>query len=395
MNRPKTLLIVGSVRLPRIDAGASRILELCQGFKAHFDKIIIAAKSDDEPHKIYSYDEKISFLPYHKNNASSFWDRINITFFIHKFFIKDLMSCLEENNVTHILIYSALPILAVKKIKRIARKNNTKLIYDVVEFQTLSKQTFASFLSFYLPNIYLNKKGIKKSDKVISISSYLKKYFDSRGCYSVRIPFVFDTRNVEFYKEKSEDKNTLNLLYAGHPKKGKDILYKCIEGLALLPDDVKNRINFNITGTSAENLLKNGKLSKDVYNKTKEMVHYLGKQTNEKIKELYSQSDFSVLIRDKNNRLSQAGFPTKVSESLAHGVPMICNITSDLGEYLINDFNAIILNEETSEEFARAVLCCLNKSRDELSQMRLNARHTAETHLDVSLYTKEISSLFK
>ena len=395
MNKPKTLFIIGSVRLPRIDAGASRILELCQGFKAHFDKIIIAGKYDDEPHKFYSYDEKIDFLPYHKSISTSFWDRIKATFFINKFFVNDLKSCISEYDISHIFIYSALPVFAVKKIRKIAKKHGIQLVFDVVEFQTPSKQTLASYLSFYLPNMYLNKRGIKKGDKVIAISKYLQNYFASRGIESVRIPFVFDTKNVDFYPLRKESRCAINLLYAGNPKKGKDNLSICIEGLSLLPEDVKNKITLNICGTSSQALFKKGKLDKDVYNLTLTIVNYLGKKSHEEILELYENSDFSILVRDKNDRLSQAGFPTKISESLAHGVPVICNLTSDLGDYLINDFNSIILKDDSTEEFARAILYALNRTSTELIEMRSNARKTAETYLDISHFKNEISKLFE
>ena len=45
---------------------------------------------------------------------------------------------------------------------------------------------------------------------------------------------------------------------------------------------------------------------------------------------LIAEADFTVLMRP-NKRYTNAGFPTKLVESLASGVPVIANLTSDIG----------------------------------------------------------------
>ena len=55
-------------------------------------------------------------------------------------------------------------------------------------------------------------------------------------------------------------------------------------------------------------------------------------------------SDFTILLRDSKVS-TNAGFPTKVSESLALGVPVLSNITSDLCNYIIDGKNGFVLKD--------------------------------------------------
>ena len=104
---------------------------------------------------------------------------------------------------------------------------------------------------------------------------------------------------------------------------------------------------------------------------------------------LYDICDFSVLLRTENSRLAKAGFPTKISESLVHGVPVICNLSSDLNKYLVDGVNSIIVKGENPEDFTSSLLVASQKTREDLNQMRKKSRKSFEDNLDSSLF-KEI-----
>ena len=52
-----------------------------------------------------------------------------------------------------------------------------------------------------------------------------------------------------------------------------------------------------------------------------------------------------------------AGFPTKVSESISLGIPVITNNTSDLKKYICNGVNGYMIeNEEDIRKLAQDIL---------------------------------------
>ena len=53
-------------------------------------------------------------------------------------------------------------------------------------------------------------------------------------------------------------------------------------------------------------------------------------------------ADFSMFVRDRN-RVSEVGFPTKYAEAATCGIPVLTNRTSDIGDYLVDGENGILL----------------------------------------------------
>ncbi len=390
MNKPKTLYIVGAVNLPDLDAGSFRILQLSKVFKQFFDQIIIAGRGVLKQHSLNGYDEKISLIPYHQLGFNGFSDKYQTLFHPDKFFLHDLENIYLKYDVTHIMVYSALPKSSIKALRKFANAHNIKLFFDVVEFQSLRNQTFGSFASFYLPNNFVNKKAIRKGDFVIAISSYLENYFKSKKCNVVRIPFAIDTSSIK--TEPINNSEFLSLIYAGNPRGRKDLLSNILKGLSLLSDSEKSKVKFRVFGINSENIIKNKYISKKVFNQTKTIVEYYGQTSRGEISKFYSESDFSVLIRNPKSRTSRAGFPTKVSESLANGVPVICNLSSDLNFYLNNN-NSIVMDDFSSKEFAKTISTVLKLSKEEINQMKVQARKTSEKYLDVFLYSNEIAKI--
>lgn len=64
-------------------------------------------------------------------------------------------------------------------------------------------------------------------------------------------------------------------------------------------------------------------------------IQFHGRVDQARLDELIGQSHYFVLLRDKK-RSSDYGFPTKITDSLKQGVPIIYNDTSDLKLYLEN-----------------------------------------------------------
>ena len=85
-----------------------------------------------------------------------------------------------------------------------------------------------------------------------------------------------------------------------------------------------------------------------------------------------------------------AGFPTKSVEAMSHGVAMLCNLSSDLGMYLKNMDNAIIVDGCTTDEMTRAIRSVLMLNRYEIEKIKENARKTAEKYFDYRCWIEQV-----
>jgi glycosyltransferase involved in cell wall biosynthesis len=119
----------------------------------------------------------------------------------------------------------------------------------------------------------------------------------------------------------------------------------------------------------------------------------LGRISHDEVLKNLEEADFTVLMRSETQRYARAGFPTKVVESLASATPVICNITSDLGNYLVDGENSMIVSGCTAESFAITLKRILALSQVEKAAMKISARKTAEKNFNYLLYKEEFEKL--
>ncbi|MPT36129.1 MAG: glycosyltransferase family 1 protein [Flavobacterium sp.] len=107
------------------------------------------------------------------------------------------------------------------------------------------------------------------------------------------------------------------------------------------------------------------------------------------------QANFTVLLRSTELRYAKAGFPTKVVESLATATPVMCNITSDLGDYLTDGENALLVKSCSEKEFKNTLEKALALSWEQRNELCLNARKTAEANFDYRNFITQFESFIK
>ena len=126
-----------------------------------------------------------------------------------------------------------------------------------------------------------------------------------------------------------------------------------------------------------------------------ESLRVHGRVPHEEAVEWVSKANYTLLLRNSNLRYAKAGFPTKIVESLKYGTPPMCNLSSDLSDYLEDLKNALIIEDCTAESVKEAAEKAISISVDEYARMRKNARETAIDKLDYHKYIKTLGSLLQ
>ena len=122
-------------------------------------------------------------------------------------------------------------------------------------------------------------------------------------------------------------------------------------------------------------------------------VEFLGRVEREVVLNTLSEVDFTVLLRESDLRYAKAGFPTKVVESLATGTPVILNLSSDLGEYINDMQEGLIVKDCSAEAFAQTLIRAQKLEKRQKEVMRHKARICAENNFDYRLYKERLSDL--
>ena len=289
-----------------------------------------------------------------------------------------------------IVVYNSHSLLLVLLIKF---KNifNYTLYHDSVEWYSKEQFKKPFFSRLYIERELWMRYLLPKNVNITAISKYLENYFKSTNTSCFYLPAVCDTTDIN-YSYTANDK--IVLIYAGSPGK-KDYFAEIIEALRLLSNEERSRILFKIVGATKEDIAANASIPVNIINSLESCIECFGRVSREEVYNNLLTADFSVLLRSDKFRYAIAGFPTKVPESIASGTPIFCNITSDLGLYLKNGYNSIIIDECSTLSVYKGLQSILALSIEDREKMKIAARKTAERFFDYRVYTDGMSHFLK
>ena len=196
-------------------------------------------------------------------------------------------------------------------------------------------------------------------DGVICISSFLQEYYKAAGKKTVVIPPL-----STYIPEEIENKEnmTITFVYAGNAFRKaevkahsalKDRVDKMMEILKLLKERGVKFILFYY-GTDKENYLTAFPEQKEIISYLEDSINFCGHCSNDIVVEKIKNSDFTLLVRDKK-KSTMAGFPTKISESISYGTPVITTRTSDIDSYLQDGEMAVFIDEDDLKKSAQII----------------------------------------
>jgi glycosyltransferase involved in cell wall biosynthesis len=272
------------------------------------------------------------------------------------------------------------------------RHNHIPLIVDVVEWYDARHVLGGPLGPFHLSSELAMRYLHVKAKNLIVISRFLERYYQNQGCRTIRIPPTLDVQGLSARVDANNGSAPLTLAYAGVPGK-KDLLNNVVEAL-LRVDPEGKEVQLVVAGPKPEDLLRFPSLQRRRYTSLPGCVKALGQMTHEKVLDVIREADFTVLLRP-HLRYAEAGFPTKVPESLALGTPVICNITSDLGEHIHDGQEGIICEDHSVESFLTALKRAMELAPDGKKAMRLAARKEAERSFDFRNYSESLNTFIQ
>lgn len=309
------------------------------------------------------------------------YPRTNVEWMRYKKAFNLLVEFVEQdliNNLEFIIIYgsprfSFFNTLLIKYFKR----RGVRIIADSVDWLTTKTNNIffdiVKTFHYSYQNSYINKC----SDGVIVISEYLEAYYKNAGIKTVLIPplSVIDNELILINNE-----NYKTLVYAGLPfRKGqvirdlntlKDRIDKTIVLLYKVKEKGGNFV-FNIYGFTKDEYLKVIPSQVKYVEGLGKSIQFHGMKLNEEVTKEISKADFTILVRDVN-RDTTAGFPTKISESISCGTPVITTKTSDLENYIIDGVHGFYINIDDENEAVKEVINAISSKRENILNMKMN-----------------------
>ena len=274
--------------------------------------------------------------------------------------------------------------------KNYCKKNNIKIIYDAVEWYDYNNYKL-KYINPLVWSIHITINNIlPKLDGIIAISSFFNNFFLNKNIPTIIIPPLMEEKKISLNKIKSKlDSNYLNIIYTGIPGI-KDCIWNVISGVQKLFKK-GYKVKLHIFGCTYKYLNEN---YPDLLI-NKKCIKCYGYISHDDLEVYLKSADYSVLTRDPNNRKSKAGFSTKFVESLSYGLPVIANISGDLGNYLKDNYNGYILENESENAFIKKMLNIIDNYDNINPDIRLNAYKTFKQHFSISKeYSNKLINFF-
>lgn len=275
-------------------------------------------------------------------------------------------------------------------VARICKEKQIKLYVENCEWYDFSNFKL-KFLDYrYLLNQKMILFGFKKAHGFISISRFLHQYNSGLGKKSVRIPTIMDVGNTPV--GKGSGKNRIQIVYTGNPGVSKEYLAPVIELLAK-NKGMSEKIQFHIYGVDEKRVLLNKNVTTEMIQQAGDSVIIHGRVPQNDIQNILMNADYQLFLRPQR-RSSNAGFPTKLGESMAVGTPVIANDTGDIGMYLKSQENGFLLTDYSIASVSDVFEKILMLSEEQYKNIRKKTRETAAKYFDYKEYLDVIRELF-
>ena len=359
-NKKKIIYFVGGFQLPNKNASAIRVMTMASMFSKLGYEVKVIGKIENGADTI-EISKDITLLNI-KNNKTNKYDYFYSSKVVRNYIEK------EEKHIHCVFTYN-YPSIGLYLINEMCKKKGIPTGMDVTEWYGYEPHYLHIVLYKYIDTFIRMRLILKKMSNLICISQYLlNKYKENSN--TIYIPYVMETnKNFVIEKKALHKTKKKTFIYAGSPGKTlhKEWLPYIVNSFLEL-SSLGYDFSLKIIGITADEYCKATRISREVLdNNTK--IKFYGKLHHSDVISNLQQSDFSIFFREKN-RVTMAGFPTKFAESLANGIPVITNPTSDIESFITNGKNGFLIKELNTNEILLNLKKILDMSYADVNEMK-------------------------
>lgn len=376
--KPKTIVYIGNFQFPFGDAVAKRVYGIgCCLKKIGFDCYFIGTSKDVSLQDGISDDiefEDFTYSSIHKPN--NIFEHINYKSSLMATY-KKLEKLSKTRDIQAVIYTGTICTAFTSGVISYCKKNKIKVIADSMDWLEIKT---GNFLFDFLKQIdidYEIKVLNRKADGILAISSFLANYYEGFNKKTTVIPPLSPYQRPSY--EKVENK-VVKIVYAGIPCR----LGKELKSAQYFKDrfDLAVDLLFNAHKKGNDFLFHVYGFTKADYDivfpKQREMVDELIKAGKMKFFGLLGESEvkkaiidahFTILLREAN-RTSMAGFPTKVSESITLGTPVITTDTSIIKRFLTDGNDSFFIDINCMDDALEKIIGILQLSSQSIEKMK-------------------------
>jgi glycosyltransferase involved in cell wall biosynthesis len=286
---------------------------------------------------------------------------------------------------TDVLIFTNIPSVYLLLATSISRFRNFFVFQERNEYPFIFK---TNNILRKLDNLLLQKVAIRNLDGMFLMTMELMSFFGSfvsKKAFLLHVPMTVDLDR--FLVHNNSLLKFDYLCYAGYMWGDKDGLPILIDSFKLVLEkypllklcligDISNKFEFD------KLLLKVVKLD------IRDSVVFVGEVERDIIPSYFQNAKLLLLSRP-NNRQAKGGFPTKLGEYLATGIPTVVTRVGEIPEYLTDGLNAFVAEPDSALAFSDKIIEALS-DYDNALKVGNNGRLVAESVFSCEVQGKRI-----
>lgn len=377
------VLIVGDFAFPHGSAAANNLRGHCVAFQAAGYTVGVLPKIShkDEANPIKKTFRGVSYWHMSRpRHPSRLWR------LVQEYLNADepRLKWLEETGLSGVKAIFAYTGIAgssafLYRLSNLCSKRGVKLYCYVVEwFEWRDFNGKLAWLNIMDVEL-LRRVMVLRTDGAITITNYLQRYYYLKGLKCLLLPPLMDALEpicqVEIASRSMPRKHSVRLLFSGSYNRDRhDVILKAV----LKVRSQGSNVIMEYLGCGRDQIQRIPGVSAELINALGEGVHFYGRVDDQSVAHIIRSATFGIILRD-NRPWAQACFPSKVPEFFAFGVPMLCNISSDLAGYLRDGENSLVCHAVTVDDLCATLRRAWELTESQLHSMKLTARQTAES----------------
>lgn len=290
------------------------------------------------------------------------------------------------------------PAIASLRIKKLCTRLGIKMLSDATEWYDATGGSLPHRLIKALDTAVRMYIVHPRMHGIITTSRYLTDFYARQGKLTVELPTLFDGARFSA-PHVGRGEGNLKFIYVGSPfdvdkvnrsrTNLKERLDTCVEIFHSLHAKGK-AFRFDVVGITQSDYLKVFPEHRMLLDEMRDVACFHGRVPNDQVVGLIGESDFSIFFRDRT-RVTLAGFPSKLAESISIGTPVVVNRMLSL-ESFAGSPGIVLADPGCEMEVVESLFALSATQIDSLKQDAFKARtfHYENYYSDVDAFMRKL-----
>lgn len=251
------------------------------------------------------------------------------------------------------------------------------------DFQPLMKLNRQFFLNYTLPKV----------DGVITISHSLYKLVEKyRGNVTevIRVPILSEKHEI---RKNIKMTGIPYILHAGALSEKKDGVKAMLKAFLYAHKRLERNLKFIFTNKTGFPSLLDWIDHFIHENQLENYVEFRGLVSKTELNDLYNNCSLAIINKPSNSQ-NNYNFPTKLTELLPRGIPLVISKTGELVHYFTDNENAYMVDANDVQQIAEKIIQIINNPQD-AARIGRNGSILAEREFQYTNHSKSLFSFFQ